>query len=77
MGNQEQEQEAIIIEKHKKNMKFERQLLEQKPEFEKQRDEERAAAQKAEQLQLFSAAKFNGKKKSGFLSGAGLCPKLI
>ena len=39
-----EEQEREAIEKHKKKMKFERQLLEQRAEFETAREDEKAAA---------------------------------
>ena len=39
-----EEQEREVMEKHKKNMEFERQLLEQREEFEKAREHEKAAA---------------------------------
>ena len=39
-----EEQEREAIEKHKKNMEFERQLLDQREEFEKEREHEKAAA---------------------------------
>ena len=52
-----EEEEEQAVEKHKQNMVFERELLEQKEKFEKNREEQRAAAQTAEQLKLSSAAK--------------------
>ena len=64
-----EEQEREAIEKHKKNMEFERQLLEQREEFEKAREHEKAAALESIQLKSSVAAKlpklsitkFNGK----------------
>ena len=64
-----EEQEREAIEKHKKNMEFERQLLEQREEFEKAREHEKAAALESVQLKSSVAAKlpklsitkFNGK----------------
>lgn len=64
-----EEEEKQAIEKHKMEMAFERELFEQKEKFKKNREEQQAAAQTAEQLKLSSAAKlpkltitkFNGK----------------
>lgn len=64
-----EEEEKQAIEKHKMEMAFERELLEQKEKFKKNREGQQAAAQTAEQLKLSSAAKlpkltitkFNGK----------------
>ena len=50
-------QEREAIEKHKKNLELERQLLERRAEFEKTRDSEKAAALKTEQLKSSVAAK--------------------
>ncbi|XP_022797625.1 uncharacterized protein LOC111335895 [Stylophora pistillata] len=52
---EEQEQEAI--EKHNKNMKFERQLLEQRAEFETAREDEKVAALESGQQNSSVAAK--------------------
>ena len=63
-----EEQEREATEKHKKNMEFERQLLEQRAEFEKTREDEieKAAALKpqpsvAAKLPKLSITKFSGK----------------
>ena len=64
-----EEQEREAIEKHKKNMEFERQLLEQREEFEKAREHEKAAALESGQpkssvaakLPKLSITKFSGK----------------
>ena len=64
-----QEQEREAMEKHKKNMEFERQLLEQREEFEKAREHEKAAALEsgptkssvAAKLPKLSITKFSGK----------------
>ena len=64
-----EEEEKQAIEKHKMKMAFERELLEEKEKFEKDREEQQAAAQTSKQLKLSSAAKlpkltkFNGKKQ--------------
>ena len=64
-----EEQEREAMEKHKKNMEFERQLLEQREEFEKAREHEKAAALEsgptkssvAAKLPKLSITKFSGK----------------
>ena len=62
-----QEEEEQAVEKHKQNMVFERELLEQKEQFEKNREEQRAAAQTAEhhssaaKLPKLTITKFNGR----------------
>ena len=52
-----EEQEREVIEKHKKDMEFERQLLEQREEFEKACEHEKAAALESGQLKSSVAAK--------------------
>ena len=52
-----EEQEREAIEKHKKNMEFERQLLKQREEFEKAREHEKAAALELGELKSSVAAK--------------------
>ncbi|XP_068750788.1 uncharacterized protein [Montipora capricornis] len=64
-----EEQEREVMEKHKKNMEFERQLLEQREEFEKACEHEKAAALEsgpakssvAAKLPKLSITKFGGK----------------
>ena len=62
-----QEEEEQAVEKHKQNMVFERELLEQKEQFEKNREEQRAVAQTTEhhssaaKLPKLTITKFNGR----------------
>ena len=64
-----EEQEREAMEKHKKNMEFERQLLEQREEFEKAREHEKVATLEsgpakssvAAKLPKLSITKFSGK----------------
>jgi len=66
-----EEQEREAMEKHKKNMEFERQLLEQREEFKKAREHEKAVALEsgaakssvAAKLPKLSITKFSGKVK--------------
>ena len=51
------EQEREAIKKHRKNMKSERQLLEQRDEFEKAREHEKAAAVESGQRKAYVVAK--------------------
>ena len=78
-----EEEEKQAIEKHKMKMAFERELLEQKEKFEKNREEQQAAAQSSEKLKLSSAAKlpklaitkFNGKIHEWLPLWGNLLPK--
>ena len=58
-----QEQEEIAFEKHKKNMQFELERLEQEAEFKKSRDKEaeQTKLSSASKLPKLSITKFNGK----------------
>ena len=58
-ANDLEEREREAIEKYKKNMEFERQLPEQRGEFEKACEHEKAAALESGQLKSFMAAKLS------------------
>ena len=58
-ANDLKEQEREAIEKYKKNMEFERQLPEQREEFEKACEHEKAAALESGQLKSFMVAKLS------------------
>ena len=57
--NDLEEQEREAIEKYKKNMEFERQLPEQREEFEKACEHEKAAALESGKLKSFMAMKLS------------------
>ena len=70
MDLKEKEHEAV--EAHKRSMEFERQLLEQKAEFEKNREQEKTASSEtmraalATRLPKLTISKFNGKIEEWF-----------
>ena len=77
-----EEQEKRAFENHKQQMEFEREILEQKAKFEKDREQQKLTTQTTEECKSSSAAKlpklsiskFNG-KKNGSHSGENLPPK--
>lgn len=77
-----EEQEKRVFESHKQQMEFEREILEEKAKFEKDREQQKLTTQTIEECKSSSAAKlpklsiskFNG-KKNGSHSGENLPPK--
>ena len=78
-----EEQENRAFENHKQQMKFEREILEQKAEFQENLEQQKAATQATEECKSFSAAKlpklsitkFNGRIEEWLPFGENSPPK--